>query len=107
MSMSLNYTAAVGTQTRAGGSRLCCQCAVKSVSLTRMFKALFLIFEPVAAWGRVAQARRGLVFVFAFYLLPTMLIVAEAEGFGLVKWGKLQFNIDQIKRFTVGEAAIY
>ena len=72
-----------------------------------MIKALLLIFEPMAAWGRVAQARRGLGFILGFYLLPMMLIVAVAEGFGLVKWGRLQFAFNQTKRFTVGEAVIY
>ncbi|HUB87693.1 MAG TPA: YIP1 family protein [Verrucomicrobiae bacterium] len=72
-----------------------------------MIKALFLIFEPITAWEGVARARRGLVFITGFYLLPTLLIVAVVEGCGLVKWGKPQFSFHQIKRFTVGEATIY
>ena len=72
-----------------------------------MIKALFLIFEPMQAWDRVAKARRGLGFILGLYLLPTMLLVALAEGFGLVKWGKVQFNTELVRRFTVGEAAIY
>ena len=73
----------------------------------RMIKALFLIFEPMVAWDRVVQARRSLGFILGLYLLPMMLLVAAAEGFGLVKWGKQQFTSDFIKRFTVGEAVIY
>lgn len=72
-----------------------------------MIKALFLIFEPMAAWDGVVRARRGLAFIMGFYLLPTLLIVAVVEGSGLVKWGRPQFNFDQVKRFTVGEVAIY
>jgi uncharacterized membrane protein YecN with MAPEG domain len=72
-----------------------------------MIKALFLIFEPMAAWGRVAQGRRGLGFIIGFYLLPTLLVVSVAEGFGLVKWGKVQFNTDLVRKFTAGEAAVY
>jgi hypothetical protein len=72
-----------------------------------MTKALLLIFEPMAAWGRLAQARRGFGFILGFYLLPMMLIVAVAEGYGLVKWGRLQFAFNQTIRFTVGEAVIY
>ncbi|HTX22921.1 MAG TPA: YIP1 family protein [Candidatus Aquilonibacter sp.] len=72
-----------------------------------MIKALFLIFEPMAAWEGIVRARRSLGFIVGFYLLPTLVIVAAAEGFGLVKWGKPQFNFGQMKRFTTGEATIY
>ena len=71
-----------------------------------MIKALFLIFEPEAAWNRVALSRRGLVFTVVFYLLPMMLIVAGVEGFGLVRWGKWQTDIAGIQKFTLGEALI-
>jgi hypothetical protein len=36
-----------------------------------------------------------------------MLIVGVAEGFGLVKWGRWQSAVGQIKPFTVREALIY
>ena len=72
-----------------------------------MIKALILIFEPMTGWTRVVDARRGLGFIIGFYLLPMMLLVAMAEGFGLVEWGKTQFNLDQIKKFTAGETLLY
>jgi hypothetical protein len=72
-----------------------------------MIKALFLIFEPEAAWNKVALSRRGLGYIVGLYLLPMMLIVGVAEGFGLVKWGRWQSAVGQIKPFTLREALIY
>jgi Yip1 domain len=71
-----------------------------------MIKALFLIFEPGPAWNRVALSRRSLGLTVVLYLLPMMLIVAAAEGVGLVEWGRLQSGVVGIKRFTPGEALI-
>jgi hypothetical protein len=72
-----------------------------------MIKALFLIFEPAAAWERVVEAGRGLAFIFIFYLVPMLVLVAVAEGFGLMHWGTLQMNSGLIKKLTVNEAVIY
>lgn len=72
-----------------------------------MIKALFLIFEPEAAWNRVALSRRGLGSLVGLYLLPMMLVVGGAEYFGLVNWGRWQPAIGQIKIFTTREALIY
>jgi hypothetical protein len=107
MFTSLNYTAAIGTQTRAAKADFVVSAPPNRYHCWRMIKALFLIFEPLTAWDRVAQARRSLGFILGIFLLPTMLLVAAAEGFGLVKWGKPQFNTELIRRFTVGEAVIY
>jgi uncharacterized membrane protein YecN with MAPEG domain len=72
-----------------------------------MIKALFLIFEPLVQWERVALAQRNLKFMLVSYLLPMLVIVAAVEGFGLVEWGKWQSGIAQLKYFSVGEALIY
>lgn len=72
-----------------------------------MIKALFLIFEPEAAWNRVALSRRGIGFTVALYLLPMMLIVGVVEVFGLVKWGRWQPAMGAIKTFPMREALIY
>jgi hypothetical protein len=66
-----------------------------------MIKALFLIFEPAAAWQRVVEARRGLGFLLLFYLLPMILILAALEGFSLMEWGRRQWDSNQMKIFTV------
>jgi len=72
-----------------------------------MIKALFLIFNPVAAWDRVAASRRGLGYIVGLYLLPMMLIVGAAEGFGLVKFGHWQSTMGQIKIFPLRDALVY
>lgn len=72
-----------------------------------MLKALFLIFEPVAAWGRIFTARRSVRFILTFYLLPMLLVVAVTGGYGLVTGGKWQAEIGQFKKFSVNEAVIY
>jgi Yip1-like protein len=72
-----------------------------------MIKALFLIFEPAAAWDRVVKARRGLIFLLVFYLLPMVLVLAALEGFSLMEWGRRQWQSGQIKIFTADEMAIY
>jgi len=72
-----------------------------------MIKALFLIFEPEAAWNRVALARRGIGFIAGLYLLPMMLIVGVVEVFGLVRWGRWQPALGAIKLFPMREALIY
>ena len=72
-----------------------------------MIKALFLIFEPEAAWSRVVNARRSLGFVLGCYLLPMVLIVAFVQGWGLVEWGKWQSDIGLIRKFSIAEAVVY
>lgn len=72
-----------------------------------MIKALFLILRPGPTWQQVAEAGRGLAFIFVFYLVPMLLIVAVAEGFGLVHWGVAQMNSGLIKKMSVNEAVIY
>ncbi|MGA2854344.1 MAG: YIP1 family protein [Verrucomicrobiota bacterium] len=72
-----------------------------------MIKALFLIFESEEAWNRLALLRRGAGYIVGLYLLPMMLIVGAVECFGLVKWGRWQSVMGQIKIFPVREALIY
>lgn len=67
-----------------------------------MIKALFLIFEPIAAWDRAA--RRTLNFTIWFYLLPMLLIVGAAETFGLIEFGRWQSDLIGVKKFTLSEA---
>jgi len=71
-----------------------------------MIKALLLIFDPTATWGRIVRARRSLVFVLVVYLLPLLLLVAACEGYGLVHWGKWQGEVGRLKKFPVSEAVV-
>lgn len=72
-----------------------------------MIKALLLIFEPTRAWERVFRAQRSFAFILLLHLLPTVLIAAGAEGYGLVRWGRWQKDVEYLKQFTVGEAVVY
>jgi Yip1 domain len=72
-----------------------------------MIKALLLIFGGGTVWDGIAQARRGMMFIFTFYLLPMLLIVGAVEGYGLKHWGKWQSNLGEFKNFTLREVAVY
>ncbi len=68
-----------------------------------MIKVFFLIFEPVGAWERIAAARRSVGFILATYLLPTLLIIAALEGWGLATWGKWQPVFQHTRKFSLAE----
>jgi hypothetical protein len=72
-----------------------------------MIKVFFLIFEPALAWEKVALARRGYTFIFATYLLPMLLLVTAAEGWGLQHWGKWQPKFQIVKTFAPAEVLTY
>ena len=65
-----------------------------------MLKVFFLIFEPDVAWEKISQARRGLVFISVFHLLPLVALATVAEGWGLLNWGKWQPRFSRTKVFT-------
>ena len=71
-----------------------------------MIKALLLIFDPAATWERILLARRSLAFILFFYLCPLLILVSAAEGYGLVRSGKLRGLAEKPHFFTVGEAVI-
>jgi hypothetical protein len=71
-----------------------------------MIKALLLIFEPAAAWERIQTARRGIAFIFLVFLLPTVILPAVAEGYGLHHWGKYR-EIGPRRFYTRGEVLIF
>ena len=72
-----------------------------------MIQALFLIFKPAAAWDRIVLKQHGTAFLLLFYLLPMMLLVAGAEGFGMVNWGKPQAFIHRVETFNPGVVVVY
>lgn len=74
-----------------------------------MLKAFLLIFTPVQSWEAVARSQRSLGFIFLTFLLPMVVLSSAAEGFGLVRWGKL-LDKDEIhwrRSFTTSEAVAY
>ena len=64
-----------------------------------MIKVFFLIFEPNVAWEKIAQARRGLLFITVVHLLPLILAGTALETWGLLRHGKLQ-HLGMYKTFT-------
>jgi len=79
-----------------------------------MIKALLLIFEPAATWERIQMARRSTAFVFVVYLLPTLILAALAEGYGLRHWGKSRevgpgrvYSTGEVIIFEIGQTLLY
>ena len=65
-----------------------------------MLTVFFLIFEPSVAWQKIAEARRGFIFILAVQVLPLVAVVTAAEGWGLMHWGKWQPRFGKLKVFT-------
>jgi hypothetical protein len=65
-----------------------------------MFKVFFLIFEPGAAWEKIAQARRGFVFITVVHVLPLILVSTALEAWGLHHHGKWQPRFQMFRTFT-------
>ena len=67
---------------------------------------MLLIFEPVGTWEGIHRARRGMGFILTAYLLPLLLLVSAAAGYGLVHWGKWLNDVGRLRRFSVAEAVV-
>jgi hypothetical protein len=72
-----------------------------------MFRAFVLIFKPLRAWARIHEAQRGMLFIFFVHLLPLLVLVSAAEGFGLVHFGKWRGVIPRLQQFPLGEAVVF
>jgi hypothetical protein len=72
-----------------------------------LFKDLFFIVRPTTTWNRVVAARHGVVFIFAFYLLPMMCVTALIEGHGLMLFGQQQVAQGMNNRFTFAKVFAY
>lgn len=72
-----------------------------------MINALLLILEPIATWEKISRAKRGLAFVLGTYLVPFLVLTCAAEGYGLMRWGKIQGQVPRLRHFTLGEALFY
>ena len=68
-----------------------------------MIKVFFLIFEPGVAWEKIAQARRGFVFITVVHLLPFLLLGTALEAWGLHAFGKWQPLFQNKKPFSNDE----
>ena len=72
-----------------------------------MIKVFFLIFEPNVAWEKIAQARRGFVFITGLHLLPLILLGTALETWGLLRHGKWQPRFQMFKIFPPEEIYTY
>lgn len=72
-----------------------------------MIKVFFLIFEPSRTWERLAQQRRSVGFILATYLVPTLLLIAGVEGWGLLTMGKWQPGFQKFREFPLREVVVF
>ena len=72
-----------------------------------MIKALLLIFSSAATWLRIAQTPRKWGVVLAAYVVPMVLLVCAAEGYGMVHWGKPRGEIAKLKHYSTSYATAY
>jgi hypothetical protein len=74
--------------------------AQKTVILcVQMIKAFLLILNPGRAWEKIAQEKRGFVYITLFQLLPLILVGTLLEAWGLHQHGKWQPKYQFIKKF--------
>jgi hypothetical protein len=62
-----------------------------------MIKTILLIFDPANTWDKIEAAHRRIVTIFFLFLLPLIGVSAAAGGFSLIKWGREQGPMDQMK----------
>jgi hypothetical protein len=72
-----------------------------------MIKVFFLLFEPGAAWDKIAQARRGFAYITVVQLLPLILLSTALETLGLGLHGKWQERFQILKTFSQQEVITY
>lgn len=53
-----------------------------------MIRVLLLLFNPIASWERIVEAKRGIVTIILISLLPLLLLTLAGECGGLNHWGK-------------------
>ena len=80
---------------------------VADMNPVTMIKALLLIFSSPATWQRISETPRKWGVVLASYVLPMILLVCAAEGYGLVHWGKPRGEIAKVAPFPVPFAVGY
>lgn len=68
-----------------------------------MIKVFFLIFEPSVAWEKIAQARRGFLYITTVHLMPLILLSTALEAWGLHRHGKWQPKFQWYKDFLPQE----
>src|SRR4051812_13732883 len=77
------------------------------IAVNWMIKTLLLIIAPIRTWDGILRAQKTIGFVLGTHLLPVMLISCIIEGYGLIRWGKMQGDLPHLVRLTSGEAVIF
>jgi len=72
-----------------------------------MLTALLLMLSPGATWDRVEEAKRGVLFVLFTHVLPLLVLVSAAEGYGLVYWGRVVGPLSRLKQFPLRETIVF
>ncbi|MCS7337573.1 MAG: YIP1 family protein [Verrucomicrobiae bacterium] len=72
-----------------------------------MIKAILLLLEPARTWDKIAREARTKLSILLVFLLPWLALTCAAEGYALVRWGKVQGPVKTIKKFTPAEAVGY
>jgi hypothetical protein len=73
----------------------------------RMIKALFLIFSAEATWRRIDETPRKWGAILATYVLPMVLLVSVAEGYGMAHWGKPRGQLTVMKHYSFTFIMVY
>ena len=72
-----------------------------------MIKALLLIFSSQWTWQRISETPRKWGALLVTYVLPMVLLVCAAEGYGLVHWGKSRGQIPRVTQFPLRQVMVY
>jgi hypothetical protein len=72
-----------------------------------VLKDFFLIIRPTSTWNSLVLRPRNPGFDFLVYLLPLILLVALAEGYGLVLLGRQQMAEGMNNRFVLANVVVY
>jgi hypothetical protein len=72
-----------------------------------MIKVFFLLIEPGATWDKIAQARRGFVYITVIQLLPLIFLSTALETWGLNVHGKWAPQFQNYKLFSAQEVLSY
>lgn len=91
----------------SGGPGQCGQMFEWTLQCLPVFKDFFFVIRPATTWNRLAAARHGVGFTFAYYLLPMLLLTAMAEGGGLILLGRQQAAEGMHNRFTLPMVCVY
>lgn len=72
-----------------------------------MIKALFLVFDPVATWERIALNSRRCFTVFFLDLLPVLILTSVVEAYGLLHWGRARGAVAEVTPFSKTQTFTY